>query len=265
MSGKDSGWVKLWRDQFHHEISERKPWCDGYAWTYIYSRANYKHGIVNFRNQYIQVDRGQFIISALKLSELFGWSRRRVNSFLTSLEVRGMCYISRSNRFIIITICNYDKYQSTEIEIDTTDVAPDVTTDAQQVHTNKKLKKEKKKRTPEEILSEISVMRDRYQDQETINQVFQAIASIRKTNQITDSVKLSILQAWNQYPIESVMTGIRAYLEKGYAGQGKNEKYLLGIIRNLKPEESERDGHTMKSTGSRALDDYYRDKGINII
>ena len=28
---KNKGWVKLWREQFGHEISDRKPWCDGYA------------------------------------------------------------------------------------------------------------------------------------------------------------------------------------------------------------------------------------------
>jgi len=143
-----NGWVRLWRDQFNHEISERRPWCDGYAWSFLYSRANYKPGIVNFRNQYIEVKRGQFITSALKLSGIFGWSRRRVDSFLKSLEQRKMCHIRRSNRFIVVTICNYEKHQSTELEIDTAAVTPNVTTDAQQVHTNKKEKKEKNKYTP---------------------------------------------------------------------------------------------------------------------
>jgi len=145
---KNKGWVKLWREQFSHEISDRKPWCDGYAWSYIYARANYKAGIVNFRNQYIPVERGQFITSEFKLHELFGWSRRRTNSFLTSLEVRGMCTIRRNKRFIVITICNYEKYQSKEDENETTDETTDVTTDGQQMDTNKKEKKEKKETLP---------------------------------------------------------------------------------------------------------------------
>jgi hypothetical protein len=140
---KNKGWVKLWREQFSHEISDRKPWCDGYAWSNLYARANYKAGVVNFRNQYIPVERGQFITSVLKLHERFGWSRRRVNSFLTSLESRGMCDIRRSNRFIVITICNYEKFQSTEDANETTDETTDVTTDAQQMHTNKKYKERK--------------------------------------------------------------------------------------------------------------------------
>src|SRR4030042_1019136 len=45
---KSKGWVKLWREQFTHLISERRPWCDGYAWVYLYSQANHKPGVVNY-------------------------------------------------------------------------------------------------------------------------------------------------------------------------------------------------------------------------
>ena len=263
MVNMNKGWVKLWRDQFTHEISDKKPWCDGYAWSYVYSRANFKPGIVNFRNQYIPVERSQFITSKLKLQEIFGWSQRRVNSFLTSLKVRGMCTTRVTNRFIVITVCNYDKYQSMTDEDVQTDVTTDVRTGDEQVMTEKKKVNEKEK-TPAEILSEISELEKRYSDQETINQAFQAISSTRKSNRIADSVKLSILQSWERYPVESVMTGIKTYLEKGYADQGKKEAYLLGIIRNLKPEDNTGE-QVMKSTGSYALDEHYRNQGFTII
>jgi hypothetical protein len=48
-----------------------------------------------------------------------------------------------TNRFIVITICNYEKYQGTDDENETTDVTPDVTTDAQQKHTIKEVKEVK--------------------------------------------------------------------------------------------------------------------------
>jgi len=44
-------------------------------------------------------------------------------------------------------------------------------------------------------------------------------------------VKLNILNKWNEYPAEQVKAAMRIYLEKGYAAQGKEENYLLGIIR----------------------------------
>ncbi|MFA5181076.1 MAG: hypothetical protein WC405_07120 [Syntrophales bacterium] len=123
----------------------------------------------------------------------------------------------------------------------------------------------KNKRTPEEVLSEISELGRRYPDQEIINQTFQAISSTRKSKRIADNVKLSILQAWEKYPVESVMAGIKAYLDKGYNDQGKDEMYLLGIIRNVKPEDTRTGGQVRKSTGSPLLDEYYRNQGERII
>jgi len=140
---QSKGWVKLWREQFTHEVSERKPWCDGYAWSYLYSQANYKPGVANFRNQYIPVERGQFITSILKLHKIFGWSRRRTIAYIISLSHRQMLTYRTTSRFMMITICNYEKYQGTDDENETTDVTTDVTTDAQQKHTIKEVKEVK--------------------------------------------------------------------------------------------------------------------------
>ena len=153
----NSGWVKLWRDQFNHEISERKPWCDGYAWSYLYSRANHRPAIVNFRNQYINVERGQFVTSKSKLQKIFGWSKKRTNSFLTSLEVGGMCTTRVTNRFVIVTICNYDRYQSNEGEIEPTEGTTEGLTKSQQRATDKNKQNEQKKKSippyPQEFVS----------------------------------------------------------------------------------------------------------------
>ena len=52
---------------------------------------------------------------------------------------------------------------------------------------------------------------------------------------MADSVLLAQLRKWVQYPPEQVEAGIRTYLEKDCAGNGKGEAYLLGIIRNHTP------------------------------
>lgn len=126
---KNKGWVKFWREQFGSWISKRKPWCDGYAWTYIYSQANFKDGVVNFRNQYIPVKRGQFLTSERGLGMVFGWARKRTKSFLFALETDEMCYIRRGHRFTLITIRNYVKYQSTPDDKETTEVTTEGTTE----------------------------------------------------------------------------------------------------------------------------------------
>ena len=75
-------------------------------------------------------------------------------------------------------------------------------------------------------------MRKRYAHPELIDSVFQALASTRKSGHIADGVLIAQLQKWERYTVEQVEAGIRIYLDKDYAGQGKREEYLLGIIRN---------------------------------
>ena len=102
---------------------------------------------------------------------------------------------------------------------------------------------------------------DRYAGEERtlIDQTLQAIAQTRKTGKTTDSVKASILQQFERYPQQQVLTGCRTYLEKQYHLAGKNEKYLFGIIRNQTAEPAPA-APAFKSTGSKMLDDCLRNQ-----
>jgi hypothetical protein len=149
----NKGWVKCYREQFNNWIS-KKPFCDGYAWTYLYSRANYKKGMINFRNEYIEVKRGQFLTSKLKLKDTFGWTYRHVENLLKALENDEMITYRTTNRYIVITIINYDLYQSNDDESDKQNgeqminrLGTDdkqITNEATQIRSIKKEKKEKK-------------------------------------------------------------------------------------------------------------------------
>jgi len=110
---KNKGWVKFHREQFNHWIS-KKPFCDGYAWTYLYTRANFKKNMVNFRNEYIEVERGQFLTSKLQLQRIFGWTYRHVENFLLALKNDENITYRMTNRYIVITIINYEFYQGDE-------------------------------------------------------------------------------------------------------------------------------------------------------
>ena len=115
---KNKGWTKLYRGQFVHWIS-KKPWCDGYAWAYLYSQANHKSGIVNMRNEYIKVERGQFITSKKKLMEIFGWTRSHLNNFIKGLKIDKMITCRITHRYTVVTIMNYNIYQGEEPKNDT--------------------------------------------------------------------------------------------------------------------------------------------------
>ena len=133
--------------------------------------------------------------------------------------------IKTFNKYSIITIINWNQYQQNEQQVNNR-------------RTSNEHKQELKEETPD-----FFSLRERYSDQDLINRVFQAIASTRKSGKVADSVLLAQLQKWERYPVEQVEAGIRVYLEKDYAGQGKREDYLLGIIRNQKPDEHETAQH----------------------
>ena len=143
---KNKGWTKLYREQFSHWIS-KKPWCDGYAWAYLYTQANHKPGMINFRNEYIKVDRGQFLTSKKKLGKIFGWTRRHVDNFLKALNVDHMITYRMTYRYTVITIVNYEIYQGGDVKSSTqNDIQNDNqmdsrrTAEGQQVSTNKNVK-----------------------------------------------------------------------------------------------------------------------------
>jgi hypothetical protein len=149
-----------------------------------------------------------------------------------------MLHIKSHSKYSIITIINWSQYQENEQQVNNKR-----TTDE---HKQECIKNEKEE-TPD-----IFSLRERYSDQKLIDEAFAAIASTRKSNKVADSVLLAQLQKWARYPVEPVEVGIRIYLDKGCADQGKDEKYLLGIIRNQKIEEPKE-----QSTGSALLDSFY--------
>jgi len=235
-----------------------EPFTKGQAWVDLLLLANHETGFIRKRGVLIAVERGQIGYSEETLAERWRWSRGKVRRYIAELtrlsrvsrKISEKTILKNTSVSPLIYIINYDKYQGNDTEGGTENGRKTV---------QEQRMKRMKRNNPGEILSEISILERRYSDQETINQAFQAISSTRKSNQIADTVRLSILKAWERFPIESVLSGIRTYLEKEYGDQGRNEKYLLGIIRNSK-NDSKGQQPAMKSTGSKLLDEYYRSK-----
>ena len=142
---KNTGWVRLWRGQFDSWVS-KKPFCDGYAWCYLYATANHKAGTVNFRNEYIKIERGQFLTSKLQLQKRFSWTYRHVENFLKALQNDEMITYRTVNRYTIINIVNYERFQSKPegiVEQSEEQVDNRVITERKQGNTNKNVKNEK--------------------------------------------------------------------------------------------------------------------------
>ncbi len=274
---KNNGWVKLHRKLADNELWLSEPFTRGQAWIDLLLLANHKTGFIRRRGIMVKVERGQVGYSEEALSKRWRWSKGKLRRFFCELAGRSM--ISRQNAEItvpkndlknqpktvlkktsvsaLIYIENYDRYQANGTEESTEEYTENDTG----TRSNKKIRK---KNPPDFSENEISLLQNRYPDQGIIDQVFQAISGTRKTGKISDSVKLGILKAWAKYPTEQVMQGIKTYSAKGYASEGKSEKYLLGIIRNLPTPPATPTGPTMKRTGSPLLDGYYKEQGFTL-
>ncbi len=98
-------------------------------------------------------------------------------------------------------------------------------------------------------LEGISEKRSRYSPEQlaVIDGAINAFRSTRKTNRIADGVILGEFTWWEGHTADSVVEGLRTYSEKGYAAEGKNERYARGIIRSsngasARPQRSKKTG-----------------------
>lgn len=105
------GWISLQRKIQEHWIWTDKPFSKGQAFIDLLLKANFEDNKFLFNNALIEVKRGSFITSELKLMESWGWSKSKVRAFLTLLENESMIIKSSDNKKTTLTILNYDTYQ----------------------------------------------------------------------------------------------------------------------------------------------------------
>ncbi|MBG1188804.1 DnaD domain-containing protein [Staphylococcus aureus] len=108
-----TGWISIDRSiQNHWLFKEKRTFSKFEAWIYLLMEANHSEAKVSIGNQIVTVERGQRLTSILTLSDLFNWSRFKVKTFLDLLESDGMLEVKTTSKYTLITIVNYDFYQS---------------------------------------------------------------------------------------------------------------------------------------------------------
>jgi len=256
------GYFCVWRKIEDSAVFQNEGLLKVFLWCLIH--ANHKESFVQVKTgrgfTEVKLKPGSFLFGRESAAKSLHMAPSTVWKRILKLKKLEILNIESNSHYSILYIINWHSYQDTPKKRNIEGNRQGTGKEHRQ-----SLNHSRNKITLCDFSSQISELEKRYLDQEIINQAFQAVSSTRKGGKITDSVKLSILKSWDEYPVESVMAGIRAYLKKGYARQGKNEKYLLGIIRNHKPEDKESfSGPVMPNTGSHALNEHYRNQGYTI-
>jgi hypothetical protein len=230
MSG--SGYVKLHRKILESQVFHNEGLLKVWVWCLL--RANHKGSWVPVTTgrgtTEIYVQPGQFIFGRKAAAKELRMKPSSLRDRVKKLEKMQNIATQPDTHYSLISIVNWSSYQTGEIAADT---QPDnqATTNRQPSDTDKNVKNVKKEKTPEESGAGLATLRARY-DEKLLDEVFTAIASTRRSGKVADSVLANALKAWEKFPLEQVEYGCRTYLDRNYAAQGKNEKYLTGIIRN---------------------------------
>lgn len=112
---KDFGWIKLHRKiRGHWLYTEKRKFSKYEAWLDLVMDANHHIGKVVIGNTVVPVPRGSTLTSIKKLAVRWGWSRHKTDDFLKALKKDTMIEHKKDTHFTLISIVNYDSYQSSE-------------------------------------------------------------------------------------------------------------------------------------------------------
>jgi hypothetical protein len=110
------GYIALARGILDHPIvGARKPFDYLAAWVWLLFEAAWKERRVRVTNgrtiSALQLNRGQLSYSRGYMATAWGWSHKRVRTFLSRLEKDGMIALQTGQQQTVVTIVNYDAYQ----------------------------------------------------------------------------------------------------------------------------------------------------------
>ncbi|EUD83752.1 primosome subunit DnaD [Staphylococcus aureus M0634] len=262
-----TGWISIDRSiQNHWLFKEKRTFSKFEAWIYLLMEANHSKAKVPIGNQIVTVERGQRLTSILTLSDLFNWSRFKVKTFLDLLESDGMLEVKTTSKYTLITIVNYDFYQSEQGRNQhQNDIKPtskqhqsniNPTSNQQQINTNKNVKNgdnvknvenEKKKVTAFDFfqdngfgfitpynLDDLNYYLDSFENDS--DQIVTASLKIAKDrNKVTWGYAKSILNTWLNANLKSIEQ-VRAFEKQQLESKKQNYKPFVKQSKEKTPK-----------------------------
>jgi hypothetical protein len=120
---KMTGFILIHRKIFDHPAYKGDKFSKREAWIWMIGAAAFAKCEIKRNSRTIVLERGQLSFSIRFLASKFGWSKTKVAGFINGLkartQIRTECGTEFSTCQNIITICNYEKYQCTDIKIGT--------------------------------------------------------------------------------------------------------------------------------------------------
>jgi hypothetical protein len=106
------GWISVHRQIVENEFYFSERFTKVQAWIDLLILASFKPYTFYIRGNQVKLKRGQLGYAITTLAERWKWNERTVNKYLELLSNRGMIHYRKTRITTIITIKNYDFYQS---------------------------------------------------------------------------------------------------------------------------------------------------------
>ncbi|MGL6121413.1 MAG: hypothetical protein ACRC0V_13030 [Fusobacteriaceae bacterium] len=167
----DLGWIKLHRKIIDNFLYPKKEFSRFEAWIDLLLISNHKPNKIMIKNETFDCMRGQTIRSIETYQKRWSWTAQKVRSFFELLKKNNMIEIKTNSKTTILTICNYDSYQS-EQQTDNKQITNGHQTDNKHLTTNKNEKNENNENNEKNIyigdkkvfltLDEFSFLKENY-------------------------------------------------------------------------------------------------------
>lgn len=108
----DKGWVSLHRKLCDHKLWFSEPFTKAQAWVDLFMNCNHDSRSWWLRGIEVKLKRGQIAWSELTMTKRWRWSKNKVRRFLKWLETEQQISQVKTPITSIITILNYNAYQS---------------------------------------------------------------------------------------------------------------------------------------------------------
>jgi hypothetical protein len=110
---KNQGYIKIYRKIRDNILwKEKRRFSKLEAWLDILLSANHKDTKILVELNLVEVKKGEIFTSQLKLSQKWSWGVASVNRFIKLLKSENQIRYRAENKYTIISILNWDKYQS---------------------------------------------------------------------------------------------------------------------------------------------------------
>ena len=204
------GWIKVNRKIQDHWIwSKDKQFDCRSAWLDILLSANHKDNKFPLGTEIIEVPRGSFITSEIKLMERWGWSKTKVRTFLKLLENDEMIVKKSDRKKTTITIVNYSIYQKVETTEEPQENHSE-TTEEPLRDTNKNEKNDKNDKKDDNTIKDSIVSlteKKTYTDYQKVVDLYNNICvSYPTLKKLSDARKKAIKARLNSYTIDDFKT-----------------------------------------------------------